>query len=150
MSTVLTTIQPYQVASKLKTLCDDAHAATEMVAERIDDHFLQAELVQFSHQFRQISIDLRKALFRLDAPDDLRAGDRLIDTKQWDTALTLRERFAMVTDVEARVKAMLDGLRSALGDSLPQALEETVQTHYVEVKQIARQLRVMREMVNPY
>jgi hypothetical protein len=149
MSIVLTTAQPYQVASLLKTVCDDAHAAIEIVAERIDDHFLQAELVQFSHQFRQISIDLRKALFRLDAPEDLRV-ERRVDQRQWDTALTLRDRFAMVMDVESRVKAMLEALRLALAERLPQALEETVEQHYVEVKQIARQLRVMREMVNPY
>lgn len=148
MSTLLTT-QPYVVASNLKTLCDDAHAAMDIVAERVDDHFLTAELVQFSHQFRQISIDLRKALFRLDAPADLHPPQRA-ELKQWDTALTLRERFAMVIEVETRVKALLESLRSALAEPLPTALEETVQQHYVEVKQIARQLRVMREMVNPY
>ena len=149
MSSIITTTQPYQVASALKTHCDDAHAAMEIVAERVDDHFLQAELVQFSHQFRQISVDLRKALFRLDAPDYLRT-ERRVEQKQWDTALTLRDRFAMVLDVETRVKIMLDSLRAALAEPLPGALEETVQQHYIEVKQIARQLRVMREMVNPY
>lgn len=147
--TAPTTCQPYHVASHLKTLCDDAHAATEVVAERIDDHFLQAELVQFSHQLRQISIDLRKALYHLDAPADLRV-ERRVDQKQWDTALTLRERYDMVLAVEGRVKILLDALRSALTEALPRPLEETVQQHYVEVKQIARQLRVMREMVNPY
>ena len=149
MSTAMTTLHPYDIASKLKNLCDDAHAAIDIVAERVDDHFLQAELVQFGHQYRQISIDLRKELFRLDAPDELRAEKR-VEARQWDTALSNRDRFAMLMDVEARVKAMLEALRSSLAEPLPAALAETVQQHYLETKQIARQLRVMREMVNPY
>jgi hypothetical protein len=146
-SNVLTLSHPYDIGSNLKLLCDDAHAAIDVVAERIDDHFLQAELVQFGHQCRRMAIDLRKALFRLDGPDELYSETR---ARQWDTALTNRDRFAMLCDVETRVKALLESLRAALADWLPKSLEETVQTHYVEVKGMARQLRVMREMVNPY
>jgi hypothetical protein len=148
-SNVLTLSYPYDIGSNLKLLCDDVHAAIDIVAERIDDHFLQAELVQFGHQCRQIAIDLRKALFRLDAPDELRAEGR-VEARPWDTALTNRDRFAMLTDVETRMKSLLESLRAALADWLPKALEETVQAHYLEVKGMARQLRVMREMVNPY
>jgi hypothetical protein len=149
MAAMLTSTYPYVVASNLKILCDDVHAAMENVAERIDDHFLQAELVQFSHQYREISIDLRKAMFHLDAPEELHE-ERRPAPRQWDTALTNRDRFAMLRDVEGRGKTMLDALRAALCETLPAVLDETIQNHYLEVKRMQRQLRVMREMVNPY
>lgn len=147
MSDMLTIRSAYDTVVSLTHTVETGLATVQIVAEKIDDHFMRAELVQFSTFLRQIAIELRQALLQLDH-DEVESEQTIPYVRSWDTALSDHDRHSMLLECQSHVKALRDSFSNALSSDVPQAIEDIVELHHGEVKQMQRHLRVMQEMVS--